>query len=120
MVEDFLEDFILNLKYYRKQNNLSQAKLAELCGCSTSTIGCIESRKQLPSFDLLFKIASVLHINPADLFIRDCSKLKDSERSQCVSNIIHKIAEIPEHKQEKIVSIFSQICDVYTAKQSKK
>ena len=66
--------FIENLKYYRSKKGFSQAKLAELCDCGTGTIGSIESARQNPSFDLLFKMADVLEIHPADLFLRDSSK----------------------------------------------
>ena len=53
---DFQEDFILNLKFYRKEKSVSQEKLAEMCECATSTIGCIECGRQTPSFDLIVKI----------------------------------------------------------------
>lgn len=66
--------FIENLKYYRNKKGFSQAKLAELCECGTGTIGSIESARQNPSFDLLFKISEKLEIHPADLFLRDSSK----------------------------------------------
>ena len=66
--------FIENLKYYRNKKEISQAKLAELCECGTGTIGSIESARQFPSFDLLFRMAEVLKVHPADLFLRDSSK----------------------------------------------
>lgn len=65
--------FIANLKYYRGLRELSQAKLAELCNCQPGTIGCIESGRQYPSFDLMFKMADVLQVHPADLFLRNAS-----------------------------------------------
>lgn len=70
---DFQDDFIANLKYYRKIKNISQEMLAELCDCATSTIGCIECGRQTPSFELLVKIAKALKISPADLFLRNAS-----------------------------------------------
>ncbi|MCH5150945.1 MAG: helix-turn-helix transcriptional regulator [Spirochaetales bacterium] len=70
----YQKTFIENLKYYRTQKNISQAKLAEMCDCATPTIGCIESARQFPSFELLFKIADALEINPADLFLRNASE----------------------------------------------
>lgn len=73
--------FIENLKYYRNKKGISQAKLAELCDCGTGTIGSIESARQNPSFDLLFKISEVLDVHPADLFLRDSSKTDDEIRA---------------------------------------
>ena len=73
--------FIENLKYYRNEKGISQAKLAELCECGTGTIGSIEAARQFPSFDLLFRIADSLEIHPADLFLRDASKSDDEIRN---------------------------------------
>ncbi|MCR5046858.1 MAG: hypothetical protein K6A42_09800 [Treponema sp.] len=33
------EDFIKNLKFYRKERDASQAKLAEACNCATLGFG---------------------------------------------------------------------------------
>ena len=73
--------FIENLKYYRNKKGISQARLAELCECGTGTIGSIESARQNPSFDLLFRMSEVLEIHPADLFLRDASKSDDEIRA---------------------------------------
>lgn len=70
-------DFIANLKYYRGQRGLSQARLAELCNCQPGTIGCIESDRQYPSFNLMFKMADVLQVHPADLFLRNASNVME-------------------------------------------
>ena len=77
---DFQDDFIANLKYYRKEKNISQEMLAELCDCATSTIGCIECGRQTPSFELIGKIANALKISPADLFLRNASKSRQDVR----------------------------------------
>lgn len=79
--------FIENLKYYRNKKGISQAKLAELCDCGTGTIGSIESARQNPSFDLLYKMADVLEIHPADLFLRDSSK-NDKEIKKHIEHIL--------------------------------
>lgn len=64
----YQKEFIQNLKKYRKENNLSQALLAEKCGVSTGTIGNIECGIASPSFELLLKMAEVLKTHPALLF----------------------------------------------------
>lgn len=73
---EYLENFRLNMKYYREKLGISQSQLSILCDCGTGTIGGIESGKAKPSFDMLIKIAEALKITPADLFIRDVSKSK--------------------------------------------
>ena len=94
-MKSYQETFIENLKFYRRKRNISQAKLAELCDCATPTIGCIESARQYPSFELLFKISDALEISPADLFIRNASdtvlEMKEILKAELLPNIEHFI-----------------------------
>lgn len=57
------DEFVSNLKFYRKEKNISQEQLAELCDCATSTIGCIEIGRQSPSFEMIINIATALEIH---------------------------------------------------------
>ncbi|MBQ9538132.1 MAG: helix-turn-helix transcriptional regulator [Treponema sp.] len=75
-MENYLEDFRLNIKYYREQAGISQTQLSILCNCGTGTIGGIEAGKAKPSFDMMIRIADALKVNPSDLFVRDSSKEK--------------------------------------------
>lgn len=90
--------FIANLKYYRNKKDISQAKLAELCDCGTGTIGSIESARQFPSFDLLFKIADVLEIHPADLFLREASKTKNEIKIHIENIISNELKQLIERE----------------------
>jgi len=72
-MNDYFSEFIQNLKFYRSQKKLSQAKLAELCDCSYGMIGAIESGRSKPSFDMILAISSALNVHPADLFLRNTS-----------------------------------------------
>ncbi len=60
--------FIQNLKYYRKQAELTQEKLAEKIGMSTAYIGDMEARERFPSAETIDKIAEALNIRPSVLF----------------------------------------------------
>lgn len=73
---DYLDEFRMNMKYYREKLGISQMQLSILCDCGTGTIGGIESGKAKPSFDMMIKISQALKVTPADLFIRDISKNK--------------------------------------------
>ena len=75
-MEQVLDVFRINMKYYREKSNISQTQLSIICNCGTGTIGGIESGKAKPSFDMIIKISNALKINPADLFLRDASKTK--------------------------------------------
>ena len=56
-----------NIKKYRKQNKISQAKLSELIGKSKSSIEKYEANKITPSISVLNDIASALNITINDL-----------------------------------------------------
>ncbi len=64
-MDEYQQEFIKNLKKYRKLRGLSQEKFAELCDISTGTIGNIECGISKPSFDLLITMGKVLGIHPA-------------------------------------------------------
>ena len=65
---DLQDVFMSNLKRLRKQQNITQEKLAELCNTETSYIGQIETRKRFPSLTFIEKIANALNIAPYILF----------------------------------------------------
>lgn len=93
---DFQEDFVENLKFYRKQKGISQEKLAEMCDCATATIGCIEIYRQLPSFDMITKIAAALKIHPADLFLRNASSTVLAAKNKLRTKLLPQIEEFIE------------------------
>ncbi len=90
----YLEDFRMNMKYYRERLGISQTELSILCDCGTGTIGGIESGKAKPSFDMMIKISEALKINPADLFIRDASLSKSELKQTLKSEFDTIIAKI--------------------------
>ena len=81
-MDNYLDEFRMNVKYYREKMDISQTQLSIICDCGTGTIGGIESGKAKPSFDMMIKIAQALKVTPADLFIRDISKSKTELKQQ--------------------------------------
>ena len=65
---DLQDVFISNLKRFRKEQHITQEKLAELCDTETSYIGQIETKKRFPSLTFIEKIASAINIQPYLLF----------------------------------------------------
>jgi transcriptional regulator with XRE-family HTH domain len=57
------------IKYKRTEKNLSQRKLAELCGMSYSHICRLENGENVPTIDTLTKIAGALEIPLNDFSI---------------------------------------------------
>ena len=57
-----------NLRAFRSESGLSQAKLAELAGTATHYIAMIEGCKSFPSPEMIERIAAALKKDPLDLF----------------------------------------------------
>ena len=79
---NYLDDFRMNMKYYREKQNISQLQLSIECNCGSGTIGGIESGKAKPSFEMIIKIAEALDVTPADLFVRDSSISKEKLKKE--------------------------------------
>jgi len=94
----FQEEFVRNLKYYRTEKGISQEKLAEMCDCATATIGCIEIYRQLPSFEMVTKIASALGVHPADLFLRNASTTVSNTKHLLCTELLPQIREFIEKR----------------------
>lgn len=58
------------VKFYRKENNLTQEQLAKLCGVCRLTIVNIE-HGVAPRAWLIGKLSSILHASPLELFPDD-------------------------------------------------
>jgi transcriptional regulator with XRE-family HTH domain len=58
-----------NIKYYRTQKGISQAKLAEMVDIATNYLGMVENGKNYPSAKTVEKIAAALGKDSTDLFI---------------------------------------------------
>ncbi|ALC83717.1 MULTISPECIES: helix-turn-helix transcriptional regulator [Bacillus] len=56
------------IKALRKNQGMSQEKLAENCKVSRQTINAIENNKYRPSLELAFRMAKVLGVKVDDLF----------------------------------------------------
>lgn len=64
------EVFKENVKYYRKQLNISQERLAELSNLSPNYIGDIERTDRKVTIDTIEKIAKGLGIDPVLLLVK--------------------------------------------------
>jgi len=60
-----------NIKHYRTQSGISQAKLAEMVNMATNYLGLVENGKKFPSSDMIERIAAALGKDTTDLFMLD-------------------------------------------------
>lgn len=110
-MDKYQEAFVENLKYYRKQMGLSQEQLAEKCGISTSSIACYESFHQNPSFDQIIKLSNALSIHPADLFMRDASKIQNQDLFRKYQELIQYCEQIPEYQQTSVKHLAKSLAE---------
>ncbi len=90
-----------NIRYYRKQNNLSQDRLAEKSELSSNYIGQIELGNKQPSLESLIKIANALQVS-SDLLLSD---LIEKSHSGTTSILYNKISHLSSEKQKFIYII---------------
>lgn len=62
------DNFPKNLKHYRLKNNLTQKQLGSLLGVSESIICRWEQGNRFPRFNMLNRLAEVLHTNTFSFF----------------------------------------------------
>ena len=103
---EMMKVFTFNMKKYRKKRRLSQMKLAEMLGSSTSYIGEIEINNRVPSMDMVERIAKALNVEPFRLFVDDSSRagrglpitedylecLTTTERQDLTKRILNRIS----------------------------
>lgn len=63
------ENFRSNVKSIRKQQGLTQQKLADLAGVSQFTISLLEGESSNPTVETIEAIAEALKINPLTLLM---------------------------------------------------
>ena len=68
-MEKETERIIEKIRKTRIEKNISLLNLANDAGISHSHLYYIESKKVIPSMDVLMKIIKALGINPKDMFI---------------------------------------------------
>lgn len=77
------ETFARNMRSYRRQADLTQEKLAELCGFHRTYIGGIEQKRINVSLKNIAKIADAMDLDPALLLMNpDSQELKLLQQTQ--------------------------------------
>jgi len=113
--------FIQNLKRFRKNEGLSQMKLAECCNTATSYIGDIEIGRRFPSIDLIERMAHVLRIEPYHFFKNqtDNNSVSDTESlfprlpNSMKKQIKTQIKIQIDHSTSEIISEINEILNKY-------
>lgn len=97
--------FIQNLKFYRKRAGLTQEKLAEAIGMSTTYIGDMEARERFPSAETIDKIAAALggghpstlfddHGNPTSIQSSFREEYGRTLQEELTCRLVREVAEV--------------------------
>lgn len=99
------QQFIQNLKFFRKQKGMRQLDLALEIGKSSNYINSIENGKYFPSPETIESIARSLRIEPVRLF----GKCEESEKEKIAENVISIEETLRSEVLESIQKAFSKI-----------
>jgi transcriptional regulator with XRE-family HTH domain len=93
--------FAGNVKKYRKQANITQEKLAELCNTDYRYIGQIETGRRSPSLEFIGRIAVALNIAPYHLFYEETGReneglaaLREQQKQKMKTMLIENVSKI--------------------------
>ncbi|EJD4606495.1 helix-turn-helix domain-containing protein [Escherichia coli] len=92
------------LKQLREQKNMSQSKLAELCGWTQSRIGNYEAGRRNVGVDDAITISKALGISPAELMFGDDHA--ESWLTPKHRKLITLFDQLPESEQDKMIDTF--------------
>ncbi|MBR0497180.1 MAG: helix-turn-helix transcriptional regulator [Treponema sp.] len=70
---------------------MSQLKLAELCGTSTSYIGEIEIGKKFPSVEMIQRFSEAINIQPHMLFMTETDSYSETNDKEKKEKMIEKL-----------------------------
>lgn len=58
-----MQGFGMRLKQLRVEQNYNQSHIAQLLGCTVSSISSYESEQRTPSFEVLIQYAKIFHVS---------------------------------------------------------
>ncbi len=96
-----------NIKRYRKLSGLTQKQLASMIGSHANYISELERWKQLPSIEVLYKIADALKISP-DLLIYENLKCHKKENfDELTAQLNKNINGLSDSKLQFVLDIIN-------------
>lgn len=100
----------LRIRYYRKQQKISQETLAELATLHPTYIGQLERGEKNATIESLYHIARALNI-PLSQLLADIENISDNVEGKTFIplDIYYKIIEIPPQKQKQLFRIIDAI-----------
>ena len=90
-------------KYRKKLDNMTQTKLAEILGVSSSTISRYENDEIYPTAPMLIKLSQALNVS-IDVLLNNTSNIVDLNKiDENQREAIELILNLPKAKVDKVV-----------------
>lgn len=109
---DISKELGMKIRYYRKEKEITQEKLAELCGFHPTYIGQLERGEKNASIETLYRVSRGLNISMCSLLDEiECSFDRQDELNVPLS-IYHQLLSIPPRNQERVYKIIQEILEL--------
>ena len=108
-MKDLPSLFGKRVRELRKNQNLSQEKLADMAGMDTSFIGSIERGDANPSLKIIGKIAEALNVNVAELFPFVTRSKELNERDKIRNELINLLCECDTKTLKLLLAVLKEI-----------
>lgn len=95
------------IRYYRKEKDITQEKLAELCNLHPTYIGQLERGEKNATLESIYRIAQGLGVSMGRLF--ENIELLDDYSHNIPLDIYHRLSMLPHDKQQKVQNILAEI-----------
>ena len=97
------------IRFFREQDGLTQAQLAEKVGLSNNYVGLIERGEKHPKIDTLNKIAQALEVKLAEFFNPLKNKAEDS--AEAIKELKRLLSKRKFKDAKLLLSIYRSICE---------
>lgn len=108
-MEDLLSLFGKRVRELRKNQGLSQERLADMAGIDTTFIGSIERGDANPSLKIVGKISEALNVDLANLFPFATGKKEGVEREKIRNELVNLLYECDERTLKLLSSVIREI-----------
>jgi transcriptional regulator with XRE-family HTH domain len=103
----FQEQFVKNLRFYRKERKISQMAFSEMIELSPNYLNAVENGKNFPSPEVIQRIADALDIMPYELFLESPTKATGQTDQSSPVQELQGLKHYVERELDKITARLS-------------
>lgn len=107
---DISKELGLKIRYYRKEKQITQEALAEICNLHPTYIGQIERGEKNATIESIYRISKGLDI-PISKLLENIEYLENNSKNMPLE-IYHLILTLPYDKQVQLAQIMQQIINL--------